>query len=70
MSTATKEMLDLMEILPQSEQEFALEIVKKLVRAWDPDFTKVTPAERKKIEEAMDEIKHGDTISHDLINWD
>ena len=46
MSTATKEAIDLMEILPESEQNFALEFIKKLVLAWDPDFTKLTPAER------------------------
>ena len=32
MSTATKEVINLMEILPESEQMFALEIIKKLVR--------------------------------------
>ena len=42
MSTATKEMIDLMEILPESDQNLALELVRKLVLAWDPDFTKLT----------------------------
>ena len=59
-----------MELLPESEQNFALEFIKKLVIAWDPDFTKVTPAERAKLEEAQREIENGETISHDAINWD
>ena len=42
MSTATKEAVELLEVLPESEQNFALEFIKKLVIAWDPDFTKVT----------------------------
>ncbi len=70
MSTATKEAIDLMEILPESEQNFALEFIKKLVLAWDPDFTKLTPAEREELEEAGKEIENGETISHDAINWD
>lgn len=41
MSTATKEVIDLMEILPESEQNFALEFIKKLVLAWDPDLYKI-----------------------------
>ena len=27
-------------------------VIKKLVRAWDPDFTKVTPEEARRIEAA------------------
>lgn len=67
MSTATKQVIDLMEILPESEQNFALEFIKKLVLAWDPDFTKLTPAEKASLEEA---IADSETISHDAINWD
>jgi len=70
MSTVTKEAIDLMEILPESEQNFALEFIKKLVMAWDPDFTKLTSAERKVLEEADLEIRNGETVSHDEINWD
>lgn len=70
MSTATKQALDLMEILPESEQNFALEFIKKLVLAWDSDFTKVTPLERAELEQAAKEIENGETVSHDAINWD
>lgn len=56
-----------MEILPKSEQNFALEFVKKLVLAWDPDFTKLTPAERKELDYAMADSA---TIPHDAIDWD
>ena len=70
MSTATKQAIDLMELLPESEQNFALEFIKKLVIAWDPDFTKVTPTERAELERAQSEIENGETVSHDAINWD
>ena len=33
MSTATREAINLMEILPESDQKFALEFIKKLVLA-------------------------------------
>lgn len=46
MSAITKEAINLMEILPESEQNFALEFIKKLVLAWDPDFTKLTLTEK------------------------
>lgn len=70
MSAVTKEAIDLLEILPESEQNFALEFIKKLVIAWDPDFTKVTPMERLELEAARKEIENGETVSHDSINWD
>ena len=70
MSTATKQAIDLMELLPEKDQNFALEFIKKLVIAWDPDYTKVTPAERVELERAQKEIENGETISHDAINWD
>ncbi len=46
MSAAIKEAIDLMEILPESDQNFALEFIKKLVLAWNPDYTKVTSEEK------------------------
>lgn len=70
MSAATKEIINLIEILPESEQNFALEFVKKLVLAWDPDFTKLTPSEKQQLEEAEKSIKEYGTISHDDIDWD
>ena len=52
MSTTTKQAIDLMELLPEKDQNFALEFIKKLVIAWDPDYTKVTSAERAELERA------------------
>lgn len=69
MSGAVKEAVSLMEVLPESDQNFALEFIKKLVLAWDPDYTKVTPTERKALEEAEKEITENGTVSHDDINW-
>jgi hypothetical protein len=42
------------------------EFIKKLVKAWDPDFTKVTVEEAKRIDEAE---KSG-FISENEIDWD
>jgi len=35
-----------------------------------PDFTKVTLAEKRALEEAEKDIVENGTISHDAINWD
>lgn len=59
-----------MEILPESEQNFALAFIKKLVLAWDLDYTKLTPSERQALTESEEDIIENGTISHDSINWD
>ncbi len=70
MSGAVKEAVRLMEVLPESDQNFALEFIKKLVLAWDPDYTKVTSAEKKALDEAEKDILENRMVSHDAINWD
>lgn len=56
----------LMDMLPDEDKSFAYEFIKKLVKAWDPDFTKVTPEEERQIEAAE---KSG-FIAEDDIDWD
>lgn len=69
MSGAVKEAAGLLEILPEKEQDFALEFIKKLVLAWDPDFTKVTSSELAELEEIEKDMESNRTISHEDIDW-
>ena len=46
-----------------------VELVKKLVLAWDPDFTKLTPGERVQIEQAFAGMEAGDYVSDSAVNW-
>lgn len=66
MTKTIEQTVSMLEMLPAQEQNFALEFVKRLVLAWDPDYTKLTPSERKKLEEAED----GEYINAKDINWD
>ncbi len=56
----------LLEMLPEQEQNLAMELVKRLVLAWDPDFTKLTPDERIRLEAA----ENGEYINSKDIDWD
>jgi hypothetical protein len=56
----------MLDMLPESEQSFAFEFIKKLVRAWDPDFTKVTPEEAQLIAQA----EQSGFVDEDKIDWD
>ena len=49
MSDIAMDATRLLEMLPESEEHFAYELIKKLVRAWDPDFTRLTPEEANRL---------------------
>lgn len=69
MSVMAQNVAQMLDMLPEQDQILAFELVKKLVLAWDPDFTKVTPDELKAMNIAEQEILNGETVSHDAINW-
>lgn len=58
--------LSMLEMLPEQEQTLAMELVKRLVLAWDPDYTKLTPQELAVLEEA----ENGEYINFGNIDWD
>ncbi|MBQ8249661.1 MAG: hypothetical protein IJY93_07260 [Clostridia bacterium] len=66
MSGITMEAARLMDALPEADKKFAYEFIKKLVLAWDPDFTKATSEEEIRIKEAE---KSG-FIDDGEIDWD
>ena len=67
--TKTEEIFALVELLPEKEQTLAYELIKRMVLAWDSNFTKLTPAERERLEEAERDFISGDTTNHDDIDW-
>lgn len=53
MSEITSKTIELLEMLPENEQLFVLEFIRKLVLAWDPDYTKLTEDEKSNLEESL-----------------
>ena len=70
MSTVTKEIANMVDMLPENEKNLAYELVKRIVLAWDNDYTRLTPSERKRLEESEMDFINNETISHNDINWD
>ena len=52
MSERTLQMAEMLEMLPENDQNLAFEIIRKLVLAWDPDYTRLTPSEAAELKEA------------------
>ncbi len=70
MSETTREIVYLLDILPEQDKKLAYELIKKMVLAWDPDFTKLTDNEKERLELAEKEIANNEFIEHSSINWD
>ena len=56
----------MLDMLPEAEQNLALELIKRIVLAWDPDYTKLTPKEKNELEQAEKSVY----IDSDDIDWD
>jgi hypothetical protein len=69
MSPVTKQIVDMIDMLPEQEQQLAFEFIKRMVLAWDSDFTKLTPFERERLNRADKEIKNGEIVDHVEIDW-
>lgn len=67
LKTSTMQTAELLDILPEEDISIVNALVKKLVIAWDPDFTKVTASERKLLEDTDAEMKHGEYVSEDEV---
>lgn len=52
-------------MLPEADQTFACEFIKKLVLAWDPDFTKLTEEEARLLASA----KESGFVPEQEIDW-
>ena len=70
MAPLAQQIADMVDMLPEKGQALAFELVKKLVLAWDPDFTKVTPAEQAEIAQAEAELEAGDYVTDQAVNWE
>lgn len=70
MAPIAQQIAQMVDILPESDQALALAMVEKLVLAWDPDFTRVTPSEDAAIAQAIREMDAGEYVPHSAINWD
>ena len=70
MAPIAQQIADMVDMLPEKDQALAFELVKKLVLAWDPDFSNVTPAEKAEIDKAAAELEAGDYVTDQAVNWD
>jgi len=60
MSPKAQQITEMIDMLPEEDQIFAVMFIRKLVLAWDPDFTKQTPVEAERLREAIRSMDSGE----------
>ena len=70
MAPIAQQIASMVEMLPEADQALAYTLVKKLVLAWDPDYTKLTPREAEAVARAEAEMDAGEYVTDDEIDWD
>lgn len=70
MASIAQQIADMVDMLPETDQALAFELVKKLVLAWDPDYTKLTSAEKAALDKTAAEMDAGDYVTDSAIDWD
>ena len=68
-NTLVEKTSNLLSELPEEDLNLVYELVKKLVRSWDPDFTKLTPEEKERVDRSDAEMKAGIYYTEDEV-WD
>ena len=66
MSVQVQEIVAMLDMLPEQEQNLAVELLKRIVLAWDSDYTKLTPKEAKELAEA----ENSGYVDEEDIDWD
>ncbi len=70
MSNNTKQLINLFEILPENDQVMLLELTRKLLIAYDPDYTKLLPNEKEELDSALADYRNGENlIGAESIDW-
>ena len=69
MSNTMTETISLLSMLPEDDISLVNTMVKKLIKAWDPDFTKLTPSEAEELDSILAEMDAGEYVTDDDIDW-
>ena len=70
MSERTRELFQIVDMLPDTEKNLIDEMIRRVILAWDPDFTKITSDEAAVLKQAEQERERGEVFSESEIDWD
>ena len=67
MPTLATQIIEMLKMLPDEELSTVNSLLKFLLRSWDPDFVKVTPSERERLEKSESEMENGEYYTEEEV---
>ena len=67
LKATTIQTAELLDLLPEEDASLVNALVKKLIKAWDPEYTKLTAKEKEIIEKSEQEMQNGEYYSSDEV---
>ena len=67
MPTLAAQTIEMLKMLPDEELSTVNSLLKFLLRSWDPDFVKVTPSERERLEKSESEMENGEYYTEEEV---
>ena len=68
-NTLTEKTISMLEMLPEDDVNLVYMMVERLIKSWDPDFTKLTKKEAVELHQIISEMDNGEYVSDDEIDW-
>ena len=65
LKATTLQVAELLDILPDEDILLVKTMIRKLIIAWNPDFTKMSATEKELLEKSESEMKNGNFISEE-----
>lgn len=65
----TEKTISMLEMLPEDDVNLVYMMVERLIKTWDPDFTKLTSDEADELRKIISEMDNGEYVSDDEIDW-
>ena len=68
-NSLTTKTISMLEMLPDEDIDLVYKMVERLVKTWDPDYTKLTSDEANELRQIMSEMDNGEFVTDDDMDW-
>ena len=68
-NSLTTKTISMLEMLPDEDIDLVYKMVERLVKTWDPDYTKLTSDEANELRQIMSEMDNGEFVTDEDMDW-
>ena len=68
-NSLTTKTISMLEMLPDKDIDLVYKMDERLVKTWDPDYTKLTSDEANELRQIMSEMDNGEFVTDEDMDW-